>query len=691
MDVSEDNVIGRAYDTQLVRRLLRYATPHYKLFLVGTAFLVCAAGLELVVPYVFKVGIDRYMARLNCIHTASPEVCNDVQQRLEGTSGFVRLGSNQVLIAVNELDRATPATRAYIEANTVQSSNTFYAFDAADYDGETGRVISNVWLVTDAQLGDVSPTTLLSVRARDVHGVALLGALIAVVLVVRLTTQYFNTMAFQVFGQRVMYDLRVHVFNHLQELSLCYYDTQPVGKLVTRVTNDVEAINEVFVSVFVSLVRDALFFVGAVVVLLVMNAKLALIALSLLPLFVVLALVYRRKARDAFREIRRLLARINATLNEDISGIKIIQVFRQESRRREEFAALNEDYFQANMRRLFIFGVFRPMVDVLQSAGMALVLVFGGLLILKGSLTLGALVAFLSYLRQMYRPIIEISGQYNVMQGAMAAAERIFGVLDEEPDVKEAAHPVVVERPRGKVVFRDVHFAYVPGTPVLRKVDFAVEPGKSVAIVGPTGAGKTSIISLLSRLYNPTGGAIELDDVDVRAWPLSELRQQIAVVLQDAFIFSRSVSDNIRLGRRDIDENVLREAARMVQADSFIEKLPGGYDEVMMERGATLSAGQRQLLCFARALAHDPRVLILDEATSNVDPATEALIQHAIETLMKGRTSIIIAHRLSTIKRVDEILVLDGGRVVERGSHNALLARRGIYYNLYLLQFKGQT
>jgi len=315
------------------------------------------------------------------------------------------------------------------------------------------------------------------------------------------------------------------------------------------------------------------------------------------------------------------------------------------------------------------------------------VLVCGGLCVMSGDFTLGALVAFLQYLSEMYRPIIEISQQYTVMQSAMAAAERIFGILDEKPDVCEQAAPTMPAAPAGLVEFDAVSFAYVDGTPVLNNVSFSVAPGRSVAIVGPTGAGKTSIINLVCRFYDPQQGQIRLDGVDVRAWPLADLRRHIAIVLQDAFIFSRTVCDNVQLGRADITRATIVAAAATVQARDFVEQLPGGFDEQMMERGATLSAGQKQLLCFARALAHDPKVLILDEATSNVDPATEALIQAAIERLIHGRTSIIVAHRLSTIKKADEILVLDAGRIVERGTHAALFAQRGVYYNLCLLQF----
>jgi ABC-type multidrug transport system fused ATPase/permease subunit len=440
-----------------------------------------------------------------------------------------------------------------------------------------------------------------------------------------------------------------------------------------------------FTAVLVNLVKDALLVVGTVAILFALNVRLALIALAVVPAFMAASFVFRRKARGAYREVRRLLAQLNATLAEDLSGIKIVQVFRREQRRKDGYRVTNEQFYAANIHQLVIFGVFRPLIELIATVGIALVLVFGGIASLQGGLTLGALVAFLSYVRQMFEPLSDMSEKYNIMQSAMASSERIFGIMDQEPTILERPAPVQTAV-RGRVSFQGVSFAYVRDRPVLRDVTFTVEPGKSIAIVGPTGAGKTSIINLVCRFYDPDSGSVTLDGVDLRDISLRTLRDSIAVVLQDAFIFSRSIEDNIRLGT-PMPRDQVEGAADMVQAKGFIERLAGGFDETMSERGATLSTGQKQLLCFARALAHDPKILILDEATSSVDPATERLIQQAIDTLMRGRTSIIVAHRISTIQRADEILVIDDGRIVERGTHSELLARRGIYYNLYVLQY----
>jgi ABC-type multidrug transport system fused ATPase/permease subunit len=640
-----DEQLGKAYDARLVRRLVRYVLPHRRFLVLACLFLFASTGLELLMPFVFKSGIDRFLTRPQALAGAhQPGATNAVPQ---------------------------------------------FVFATNLYQHGVGVLAGDRWEVPQTALGTLPPRTLLHLRANDARGIGLLALVVLLIIVLRVLAEYGHALTLQIVGQRAMHDLRMVLFRHLQGLALRFYDGNPVGRLVTRVTNDIDAISEVFTTVLVHLVRDLLYFIGAATILFVLNARLALLSMVLLPFFVLVAVIFRAQARNVYRRIRRLLSQLNATLAEDISGVKIIQAFLQERRRQHEFDEKNTAYFRANMRELVVFGVFRPLVDTLRSLGTALVLVFAGLSIINGDFTIGALVAFLQYLNEMYRPIIEISQQYTVMQSAMAAAERIFKILDETPEIAEAAVPRAPAAPVGTVEFDDVSFAYVDGTPVLRNVSFAVAPGRSVAIVGPTGAGKTSIINLVCRFYDPQQGHIRLDGVDVRDWPLAALRRHIAIVLQDAFIFSRAVADNIQMGRADIARATVAAAAATVQAREFIEHLPGGFEEMMMERGATLSAGQKQLLCFARALAHDPKVLILDEATSNVDPATEALIQAAIERLMRGRTSIIVAHRLSTIKKADEILVLDGGRIVERGTHASLFAQRGVYYNLCLLQFGG--
>jgi len=683
-DTEDFNLKG--YDWSYIRRLLGYAWPHRLMILVALGLMLVTTAAQLAVPYIFKMGIDNYIIKIYEVYSCGEETVISLTNIPGTANSIVRLDGTHVAIAQKALKKIPAASKTVLRAAEKEPGN-YYLFPTNYYTGTAGYLAAGTWVVSEEDVSKVSPKVLKTMRKGDLHGVYMLAIALLGLLVIRMVTEYGHAVAIQIAGQRAMYDLRIKTFQCLQKLSMSYFTKNPVGRLVTRVTNDVEAINEVFASLLVSLIKDVLIFIGTIIIICIINIRLGLVAMVMLPVFVLITLVFRPRIRRSFRIVRKHIARINAALTEDISGVKIIQIFIQQARRHKEFKNINDDYYRANMHQMLLFSVFRPLIDLAQSTGTALVLLYGGWCIMSGSLTLGALVAFFGYLHQLYQPVISVSQQINTLQSAMAASERIFGVIDETPEIQEISQPVIVPEPKGLVAFENVCFSYIDNIPVLRDVSFTVEPGKSVAIVGPTGAGKSSIINLICRFYEQQTGIVRLDGVDVREWSFEQLSKHIAIVLQDAFIFSRDVQSNIRLGRTDIPREKILEAAEMVQARQFIEKLPGGFEEMMMERGSTLSSGQKQLLCFARALAHDPRLLILDEATSNVDPATEQLIQHAIITLMKGRTSIIVAHRLSTIQKVDEIMVLDNGRILERGSHQELMARRGIYYNLYLLQF----
>ena len=519
---------------------------------------------------------------------------------------------------------------------------------------------------------------------------------LAAAFVVRFGQNYIMQMT----GQRIMQDMRREIFAHLQRLHVGYFDRNPVGRLMTRVTTDVDAVNELFTSGVVTVFGDLFTLVGIMAVMVALDWRLALVTFAVIPLFFALTNWFRKGARASFRETRRWVARINAFLQENLSGMSVVQLFRREERNREAFAAINRRHYDANMQAIFYYAVFYPAIELLAAIATALILVYGGVSVLAGGLTLGVLVAFIQYSERFWRPISDLSEKFNVLQAAMAASERIFGLLDTKALVTSpdpAVRPPVVE---GRVSLEDVWFSYAQDAAtqpraaseagyVLKDVDFVVEPGRSVALVGATGAGKTSVISLLMRFYDAQEGRVALDGVDVREWDLQRLRSSLALVLQDVHLFSGTIASNIRLGS-DIPMERVRAAAEAVHAHRFIERLPDGYDTEVKERGATLSVGQKQLLSFARALAHDPRVLILDEATSSVDTETEQLIQDALRVLLRGRTAIVIAHRLSTVQNVDEILVLHKGRIRERGTHQELLARRGVYWKLYELQYKDQ-
>jgi ATP-binding cassette subfamily B protein len=527
------------------------------------------------------------------------------------------------------------------------------------------------------------------IAAGDAAGLARVAALFLLALVLAFVVRFLQTYIMQMTGQRIMQDMRREIFAHLQRLHVGYFDRNPVGRLMTRVTTDVDAVNELFTSGVVTVFGDLFSLVGIMAVMLALDWRLALVSFAVIPLFFLLTDWFRRGARQSFRETRKWVARINAFLQENLSGMSVVQLYRREARNREAFAKVNRRHYDANMQAIFYYAVFYPVIELLAALATALILLYGGGRVLTSGLTLGVLVAFIQYSERFWRPISDLSEKFNVLQAAMAASERIFGLLDTEPQVvspKDALRPAHVA---GRVSFEGVSFAYGDGPPVLCDIDFTVEPGKSVALVGATGAGKTSIISLLMRFYDVGRGRVAVDGRDVREWDLQRLRSSMALVLQDVHLFSGTIASNVRLGSEIPIERV-RAAAEAVAAHRFIERLPMGYDTEVTERGSTLSMGQKQLLSFARALAHDPRLLILDEATSSVDTETEQLIQQALRLLMRGRTSIVIAHRLSTVQNVDEILVLHKGRIRERGTHQELLARRGMYWKLYQLQYKDQ-
>ena len=546
---------------------------------------------------------------------------------------------------------------------------------------------------------------------RDAGLLGLLAGAYIASLLVAAVLEYARTLLTTWIGQRVMEDLRGQIFRHLQRLELAFFDRNPGGRLRTRVTSDVEALNEMFTSGVVTIFGD-LFTIGAIVTaMLVLDWRLALVTFTVLPLVFASAWLFRTRVRRAYRDIRVRLARINAFLQERITGMAVIQLFRQEERTFQRFAGINADHRNAHLRSITYYALFFPAVELLAAVAMALIIWYGGSEALRGTMTVGTIAAFLQYARRFFRPIQDLSEKYNILQSAMASSERIFKLLDREPAAVEA-RPELPHRPAGgtddgprsisrggRIEFRHVWFRYEevdPATParnadwVLRDVSFVIEAGQRVAIVGATGAGKSTLINLLMRFYAPQRGAILLDGVDIAGLPASEVRGRMGLVLQDVYLFSDSVRRNIDLGRPAVADAAVRASARRVGVEPYIERLAEGFDQALGERGSNLSAGERQLLSFARALAGDPDILLLDEATSAVDSEIEAQIERALEELMAGRTSLVIAHRLSTIRNANRILVLHHGEVRETGSHDELLALDGLYARLHRLQFSGR-
>ncbi len=528
------------------------------------------------------------------------------------------------------------------------------------------------------------------IATQDLHGLDLMALAYLGVVVCGFIVLFVQTYTTSYTGQRAMHDLRMEIFSHLQKQDLAYFDRNSVGRLMTRTINDVETLNELFSTGVVGLMGDLSIVFGIAVMMFWLDWQLALVCLAAFPIILYISRFYRRRAREVYRESRIILGRLNAGLQENIAGVATVQAFGQEEKMYRRIQEVNLSYRDVLLRSIRYNALFFPVIEVFSAISIGLLLWYGGRQILGNAVEAGVLVAFIQYIQRMFQPIRDLAEKYNVMQAAMASSERVFLLLDHPETITNPAQPKRVENFSGEVEFKNVWLSYNPGEPVLKGISFRVRPGEKIALVGATGGGKTSITSALCRFYDVEGGAILVDGVDVREWDKQELRRQLGLVLQDVFLFSGDMATNITLGDRRISEAGLREAARRAQIAPFIEKLPDGYHEEVQERGSTLSQGQRQLLSFARALAFDPKILILDEATSSVDTQTEMAIQQALDELLKNRTALIIAHRLSTIKHADRILVIHKGEIWEEGTHDELLAHGGLYARLYDLQYRFQ-
>ncbi|RPJ71087.1 MAG: ABC transporter ATP-binding protein [Acidobacteria bacterium] len=620
---TDEEVLGKAYDARLMRRLLGYLRPYVPHVAGALAAIIAGSALQLAQPYLMKVAIDRYIA------------------------------------------------------------------------------------------------------AGDLEGLNTVALGFLAILAGSFVFEFLQTYVLQYVGQRIMYDLRMQIYGHLQRIDVQYYDRNPVGRLMTRVTTDVDVLNDLFASGVITVFGDVFTLAGIMIVLLTMDWRLALVAFAVLPIIVLITQWFRHHVRDSYRTVRTWIAKINAFLQENIGGMATVQLFRREPENFRRFDAIDRGHRDANIRSIFYYAVFYPAIEITSVLAIALILWYGGGLVLAGALTLGSLVAFIQYSQRFFRPISDISEKFNLLQAAMASSERIFQLLDSPVVIQSPKWPVAsgqwsVDHARrdptlgpsrglesgpgeprrspaqearaeawGRIEFDHVWFAYNGEDWVLRDVSFVVEPGQRLGVVGATGAGKSTLINLMMRFYDVGRGAIRVDGRDIREMALDKLRGFFSLVLQDVQLFSGTIAGNIRLGSPLADEDV-RRAAVAVHADRFIDRLPEGLNSTVGERGANLSVGQKQLLSFARALAFDPRILILDEATSSVDTETELLIRDALKVLMAGRTTIAIAHRLSTIQDMDAILVFHKGELRETGAHQQLLARRGIYYRLYQLQYKDQ-
>jgi ATP-binding cassette, subfamily B, multidrug efflux pump len=625
----EEEVLGKAYDSRLMKRLLGYLRPYQWQVVIALVSIVLKAGADVLGPFLTKTAIDKY------------------------------------------LSSASATNHSFLDA---------------------------------------------FLSSKPLIGIAQLGFAYLTLLIVGFFLEYTQIYLMQWIGQKVMFDLRSQIFRHLQHMHIGFYDRNPVGRLVTRVTTDVDALNEMFTSGVVAIFEDVFVLAGILLIMLGMNWWLALITFAVLPLIFWATMVFRKSVRDSYRRIRTAIARINSYLQEHVTGMVVLQLFNREKRAYRSFDKVNLQHMEAFKDAIMAYALYYPVVEILSSVAIAMVIYFGGFGVLRGAVTIGVLTAFMQYAQRFFRPIQDLSDKYNILQGAMASSERVFKLLDTPIEITSPALPQKAEG-AGRIEFDHVWFAYrkletdddahaaakavsnghgeIDSTSdtydwILRDVSFTIDPGETVAIVGHTGAGKTTIISLLMRFYDIQKGAIRIDGVDIRQMDLNDLRRRFGVVLQDPFLFSGTIENNIRLGTAWITDEQIETAAENVNVADFVRSLPEGFKSPVLERGSTMSTGQKQLISFARALAHNPKILVLDEATSSVDTETEIRVREALTRMVEGRTSVIIAHRLSTIQRADKIIVMHKGHVREVGTHQQLLGQRGIYWKLYQLQYKDQ-
>ncbi len=686
----EEEILGKAYDAVLMRRLVGYARPYFLYLMLGLLMLLGITGTSLLRPYLLKIAIDNYIIGTGTEVYEFSEG-HEVPGYVDEEYVLVNEGKSYVrgaLLKNGEKDALPRVTVISVQKSPVIISGAVVSHDLSLAEAADGSVT-----VTDSR-GNSAPAVRITqqqmkqykkydiARIADIAGIILLAGMIGFILT------YYEIMLLNWVGQNIVYTMRRQIFSHIMSHDMAFLDKNPVGRLVTRVTNDTDTLIEMYTSVLVNLFKDVFLIVGIIVVMLRLDFRLALVSYALLPFIIFATMLFRKFAMEAYRKLRIALAKINATLSENISGMKVIHLFSVERRMQEDFDKINSSYFASGLRETMVYAIFRPTMEFIFSISLTLMIWYGSRGVMSGAVQIGVFYAFINYVRQFFNPINEMAEKYNILQAAMASSERIFQLLDRKPEIATAPDAVKVDKLIGRIEFRNVWFAYVGEEWVLRDVSFTIEPGQMVAFVGATGAGKTSIISLMSRYYDIQKGSILIDGIDIRKIPLVDLRRNISTVFQDVFLFTGDIKTNIRLNNDAITDDKVRSVAEYVNADVFIRKLPGGYDAKVTERGSTLSAGQRQLLAFARALAFNPSVLVLDEATSNIDTETEALIQDALPKLITGRTTIVIAHRLSTIQHADRIIVLHKGKIRESGTHQELLTQKGIYYGLYQLQYK---
>jgi len=702
--LSEDTIQSKSYDKDLFKRIIVYLKPYKLLVIISFILLLFITATNLLAPVITQRAVDEIIvSNKNFIEFPDEYEKNDFIQKYSKIKfteykfedKFYQIFPNKKINFIEKevIKKLTDSGRFYAKIvvleNTQQNKDLLKSIRIEEISDDKMVVLSSE-LNGLKKSSEITKEELKSLRINDIKKLRIYGLIFFAVVTLQLVFAFFQIYSINYASQHAMYDLRRDLFLRLEKMPLSFFDKNPVGRLVTRVTNDIGTLNEMFGNGLIQLIQEAFVLVGIMIAMLIYDYRLALVTFSILPFTVVLFIIFIRKSRIIYRNVRKKLANINAALSEDISGFKIIQLFNQYKRKKKEFAQINGEYYSAARSMLKLFAFFRPVINSTRRIAVAILLWYGGVQILQDRLSLGIFIAFLWYLDRFFEPIHHLSEKFNILQAGMAGAERIFDLMDKPVDDYRMEKRRIGEEEKGfkgEIEFKNVCLQYNENDEVLKNVSFKIKAGEKVALVGHTGSGKTSIISLISGLYPFQKGRIIIDGKDITDYSLKELRGNIGIVQQDVFLFSGTIKDNIVLNNEKISDERMQQVSEYVNVHNFIESLPEKYYEPVMERGATFSVGQRQLIAFARVLAYDPAIFVLDEATSNIDTETEILIQDALKKLMENRTSIIIAHRLSTIQNVDRIIVLHKGEIREVGTHQELLANEGLYYDLYRLQY----
>jgi ATP-binding cassette subfamily B multidrug efflux pump len=670
----EDESLGKQYDSKLMRRLLKYAKPYKGLITIVVILMLIVICFDLLMPYIIKNVIDNNINSNKSIYTITDKQKKD---SIKVDNKYITRG---------KLEEGVRGTLVY------DSTNEPYIVEGVVEENTKYTIEENLFIQNNNKFTvyKINKEDLTILRQEDLKAVSNSALLILAICGGMFILNYTQIYILQYTGQKIVFNIRATVFKHVEQLSLSFFDKNPVGRLVTRVTNDVETLNEMYTSVLVYLFKDIFLLIGIIIAMFILDIRLAIVSIITLPLVILLTMVFRKYDRDAYRKVRARLSRINSSLSENISGMKTVQIYGVEEKKFREFDKVNTSYSEAAMEQIRVFAVFRPLMDMIYQLALAVLVWVGGKEVLGLNIQLGVLYAFISYIQKFFQPIFDLSEKFDILQSSMASSERIFMLLDNNSIIENPKEPSLVHRFKGEIEFKSVWFAYNNEDWVLRDVSFKINSGETVAFVGATGAGKTSIISLISRLYDIQKGEILIDGINIKNMNQEDLRRNLATVLQDVFLFTGDIKGNVRLNNENITDEEIVRACEHVNANIFIERLKEKYDAPVNERGSTFSQGERQLIAFARALAFNPPILVLDEATANIDTETESLIQDALSKLTLGRTTIIVAHRLSTIKNASKIIVLHKGKIREMGNHDELLQKGGLYSNLYKLQYEEQ-